>query len=403
MTTLTSHTASGQALGYFFQFERALSWISQLPAGSTVGIETEDDVVATLLNGEKILEQDKNSHTSHPFIPSKVDLWKTLCIWQNALKNSEIDKNKTKLYLVTNKTSENSLAALLGNASNDNDIQNCIKVLREKASTLTGNAKLFADRSLEFGDTILSQVIKQISYKAGDGLFGDGLRKQLYSDLQLDVKNQSLNDSIINELIGWLFEQITSAWREKRPAVVSRDDFMREKITILTSQRQAIVDEILIGLGQIPRSEEKKQLENTYVKQLMEIQCDKDEILKAIHDYLNAVSKRTRLALDGYLTLRQLDELDRQLQSRWANIFKLTQLKNPQNTDDQRGKICYYETINCETSIGDYKLRNHFLVNGSYHALSNDLKVGWHPNFKVLLSANPLGIPKQPKDLKNHG
>jgi len=44
MTSLQTHTASGQALGYFFQLERALYWLTKAPADSLIGIETEDDV-----------------------------------------------------------------------------------------------------------------------------------------------------------------------------------------------------------------------------------------------------------------------------------------------------------------------------------------------------------------------
>lgn len=403
MSTLATHTASGQALGYFFQLERALSWISQSPAGSIVGIETEDDVVVTLLSGEKILEQDKSSLTSHPFIPSRIDLWKTLYIWQDAVKNSEIDIKNTTLYLVTNKTSPSSLAEKLAKAKTEDEIEECIKTLKEKASTLTGETKKFADNALSFNIDVLQQVIKKIEYKAGEGIFGENLRTKLYSDLQLDVKSKDLNDSLISELLGWLFIQVTSAWREKRAALINRDDFIREKITIQTTQRQRVIDEIIIEIGQIPKGEERKQWDYNYVKQLKEIHCDSDEIMKAIHDYLNAVAKRTKLAFEGYLTIHQLDDLDKRLLERWDAIFKLAQLKYNTSSDEHRGKICYLETINCETSIGNYPLRNHFLVNGSYHSLSNDLKVGWHPQYKVLMSPTPLGKPKHPKDVKKDG
>ncbi len=382
---LADHTASGQALGYYFQLERALSWISQMPADSVVGIETEDDIVVSLLNGEKILEQDKSSTTTHPFIPSRVDLWKTLFIWIDALSNKEIEIASTTFFLVTNKTATNSIAEQLGSSTSSKEIADSIALLKEKAAAVSGDAKTYADKVLAFGDTLLSQLITKIRYKAGSGLYGEALRKQLYSDLQLDVSNNAVNDAVITQLLGWLFLQVTEAWRDKRPALIGRNEFMREKLTILAFHRQKILDEVIVELGKIPQPEEKQQWNSNYVKQLQEIECDADEIIGAIHDYLNAVAKRTNMAMAGYLTYPQLDQLDQSLQNRWENIFKLIQLKHKKDTDIEKGKICLYETMQCDTAIGEYPLRNHFVTRGSYHALSNELKVGWHPQYKILL------------------
>lgn len=386
MTSLEKHTAAGQALGYYFQLERALSWISHTPAGTFIGIETEDDVVIELSNGNKILEQDKSSTNSHPFVPSKPDLWKTLNIWLDALQNNEIDINKTTLYLVTNKPSKNSLAKDLSDATSDSQIDSCIKTLIEKAKTLKGEVKQLADKVLSYRNTLLPNLIKKINYESGEGLFGEELRRKLYSDLQLDMSAEDINNSIVNELLGWMFNITTKSWREKQPACISRDDFMREKMTIITSHRQKAIDNIVIEIGQIPQSQTKNEWNNNYVKQLECIGFKNDRILKAIHDYLNAVAKRTEMAYSGYLTYQQIEELDKSLEERWNNIFAGNHLKNKNLSDEELGQVCYYETMNCDTSIAGYQLRNHFITRGTYHKLSNDLKVGWHPLFKNILS-----------------
>ena len=105
MDGLQKHTASGQALGYFFQLERAMSWLAKSPIGSVVGIETEDDVVVKLLNGESIYEQDKSSTSStFPFSINRKDFWNTLNIWLSGLSSGEIRKNlEHSFYMVTNK------------------------------------------------------------------------------------------------------------------------------------------------------------------------------------------------------------------------------------------------------------------------------------------------------------
>ena len=57
-------SAKGQMYGYLYQIDRALLWLSRCPDGSIISIETDDDVVVRLKNGESIVtiyEQDKAS------------------------------------------------------------------------------------------------------------------------------------------------------------------------------------------------------------------------------------------------------------------------------------------------------------------------------------------------------
>ena len=79
MTTLSQHSASASNAGFTYQFERALYWLAQSPAGSLIGIETDDDVTVCS-NDSKLLEQDKHSvrADSHPFADRSKDLWNTL-------------------------------------------------------------------------------------------------------------------------------------------------------------------------------------------------------------------------------------------------------------------------------------------------------------------------------------
>ncbi|MGN6264488.1 MAG: ABC-three component system protein [Ginsengibacter sp.] len=398
MSVLKEHSAPGQALGYYFQLERALAWIATAPQGSYIGIETEDDVVVKLLSGETIYEQDKSSTTNYPFNPSRKDLWKTLLIWLNAATNEEIDVNNAYFYLVTNKDAKDTVAEKIGIAKTQEEIGKVIELLKEKARTISGEAKILADQVLSFPNDILSKIIERITYKAGKETMTISFRKILAGNLQLDMEAVEQNESIINELTGWLFQQVVNSWRNNLAALISRDDFHREKINILTSIRQKIVNEIMIELGEIPEEEERSQWENKYVKQLKLIGCTTEDIYKAIHDYLNAVIKRTDLAKKGYLTLSQLDDLDKNLEQHWENVFRSRKLSHKNLDAKDIGQIIYFDTIDYDTSCGEYKLRNHFLIRGSYHTLADQLKLGWHPEYRLeLRPIKELSMPKLKK------
>jgi hypothetical protein len=378
---LSEHIAPAQALGYFFQLERALSWLAKAPANSVVGIETEDDVVLKLLNGHAVYEQDKSSTSSHPFLPSRKDLWKTLLIWADAIVNGEIDIDNSLFYLVTNKSSEHSIASTLSDAKNDQDVTIALAKLKNAGSELTGEVKILVDNLFLHGDEIIKKIIQRITYESGNTVFGEGLLKKLQEDLQLDMETPEQNKSIINELTGWVFNQVVGNWRNKKPALIDRNSFHRQKITILTNSRQMVLDEVIIALGKIPEQEQRSQWSNRYVKQLQLIKCERDDIFKAIHEYLNSVVKRSQLARKGYLTNSQLEEFDKNLENHWNNIFKSRKISMKHLSAEEIGQVIYFDTTDYNTSVGKYVLNNHFITKGSYHALADKLKIGWHPEY----------------------
>jgi hypothetical protein len=400
MASLSNHAAPGQALGYFFQLERSLYWLVKAPADSLIGIETEDDIVIKLANGESIFEQDKSSTTTHPFNISRKDIWKTLLIWAEAISSGEIRLEHSYFFLVTNKSGRESIAATLSEAKDSKSAAQALEVLKTKAKEISGEVSLLAAKLLQYPDDILISLIERISYQSGDGLFGKALERKLESGLQLDMETHDQNISIIRELTGWVFQQATQAWREKKAAWIDRNAFHREKINILTNYRQTVVDEVLIALGEIPESENRLQWQNRYVKQLQLINCTKEEILKAIYEYLNSVAKRTMLARNGYVTQKQIDDLDRNLEEHWVNIYKSRKISHKALQPEEIGQIIYYDTTDYDTTVGRYVLKSHFVTKGSYHALADKLKVGWHPEFRLHFELRGTEL-KTPKTKKN--
>ena len=58
------HGADGSILGFLYQIERALLWLSASPDDAVVGIEVDEDITVRLTQGEEIhtiYEQAKHS------------------------------------------------------------------------------------------------------------------------------------------------------------------------------------------------------------------------------------------------------------------------------------------------------------------------------------------------------
>ncbi|ARS35816.1 ABC-three component system protein [Pontibacter actiniarum] len=386
MSKLTDHAAPGQALGYYFQLERALSWLSKADAGATVGIETEDDVVLTLISGEKIYEQDKSSTSSYPFHPSRKDFWKTLNIWLTAIKEGAIDIYQSSFYMVTNKVDDKALAKEIGDAQQENEIIECINKIREAGKSPSETTKTMVNSVLSFTDKELAALISKINYADGSKVFGTTLREQLISDLHLD--NDEFAEGIINELYGWVYSQVVDAWRERKLGLVERDAFIRQKNNAIKTRTEQLFNDSVIDVSKVGIGDTEAERGSGYVRQLQIINCTDDEIIDAIHDYIRSSIRKTYLSQKGYCTPNQLKEMEKQLAKRWKHISKRLVIENKKNNHchEDLGQLILLETLNENVKIGSVQTTDYVLSNGTYHYLANSLVVGWHPDYTKLLS-----------------
>ncbi|MEO3402538.1 DUF3732 domain-containing protein [Mucilaginibacter sp. CAU 1740] len=94
INTNNLHSADGSILGFLYQIERALVWLSSSDIETFVGVEVDDDITVKLIDGDditNIYEQAKHSQTSRiPYSDRSVDLWKTLSIWVEAAVSATI-------------------------------------------------------------------------------------------------------------------------------------------------------------------------------------------------------------------------------------------------------------------------------------------------------------------------
>lgn len=385
MNSLEKHTARGQALGYFFQLERALSWLSIAPAGAIIGIETEDDVVVELLSGKKIYEQDKSSTTTNfPFEARQKDFWKTLLIWLEALKEREIqDKETPSFYMVTNKIADtNQIVNEISCAQNEKDALIVVEKLRTIAAIVPNGIKDIVQKVINFNDRQLAYLVSRIQFVDGSTSID---KTKIISDLQLPEAD---TEYYINTLSGYIFNTLTENWRNGQPGKIFRDDFMRLKNKLIQEHFNDFFNEESIKLADIA-SEADAEIEysNKYIRQLKLIDADEDEIFEAIEDYLRSSKAKTEMARKGYLWEKAFLNMNDELRKRWLTISRQKRNLQTSNklTDIELGKDILYSTLDHKATINGYPTRNYFLTKGSYHYLANELIVGWHPNYETLI------------------
>ena len=388
MAKTTSNDAPGQMLGYLFQIERAVFWLSELKSGGFVGVECGDDIVVKKnVNGEnEIYEQDKSSiSTKLPFADLSSDLWKTLAIWLNKVKDDSIDLEKCHFFMVSNrKIPASRLVWTFSNAEKDDELNNCIKLLKERGAKHTGKMAPKIAEVLAFTDIQLKELIKRIQVfdntSSKNAIYKEGIRNNMKIGKDIPF------DNIYQNFIGWAFEKIVDSWNSKTEAWLEVDSFVSLSNRLVTQYSNRPFIEKTIENLPVSRGQVRKHKTESFVKQLEKIDADDDEKIFAINDYLRASSEKTRFAKEANITVKDWRQFEDNLIDRWEMIFKPTCKLSQSSSDEKKGYEIYYKTIAHKEKLCGIETEQNYTTRGAYHRLANKIKIGWHPLWKKLFT-----------------
>ena len=321
--TLTSHSAPGASAGFSYQFERALYWLAQSPAGSVVGVETDDDVAVRGADASQLLEQDKHSirEDAEPFGDRSKDLWNTLAIWIEALDTKEV-ADTTRFLMVTNKVLPECIAQQIDRAESEEEITACISALEVAAKTPPQHIAALIKRVLHPElRTSLRRLISRCNLAdALQATAGRELRKETVAQLQLPEWCSAGADSIADELLGWLLQTALVAWQLNQPAWIQRDHFVNQLHAVIDRRKRKIARERAEHL--IPVTEDKVGQEKgrPFVKQLHLVTDDDDLVDSAIREFIHCNIEKSRLSVEGNVTDDDWTAFETALLSRWDKI-----------------------------------------------------------------------------------
>jgi hypothetical protein len=385
-------SAPGPMLGYLFQVERALLWLSKAASDGTVSIETDDDLVIHLKDDStlsKYYEQDKSAalSTRNPFSNKSKDLWKTLKIWSTNIISGVIDVDKAYFLLVTNKT-----------------IGSCLirKVLNSKsnATELVVNVDNLVKQAMTSGSDEIREYAKVVS-----GL-DPTIRLKLFSNMELldlsytharDLMKKDIKDnlhvseempfhSIFKELLGWLTDNIIEKWVSGELAIVKGSELNKYFMAIVAKYNGKPFIERAKDVLPVKDSERGVHRGDNFVKQLDWIELDEKDILKAIDDFIRARWERSRFALEGNIPCKgDFDKMHEDLYERWVNLQRpiARNCKNEEEKKD-RGYDLYWLIMDHKARLANYDTEQFYTTKGAYHLMANDFKLGWHIDWEKL-------------------
>lgn len=385
---MNRHLASGSFLGYLFQIERALFWLS-ISDIVMIGLETEDDIVAEFTaseNYKKVLEQAKSKTSSgYAFSNKSEDLWKTLHIWLEGVKDGSIDLSDTLFSIVSNKPlPSNRIIRKIVEAKTDEELNQLIDELIDLANNPSRKIELYCKTVIESDRETLIGLFKNISIQnSEDSLNTADLKRHVRSNL--GISESKPFNGIYDTLIGFVTNQAIESWKCGEEFTLSREDLLKKSNELISTYEKKSFYEKTADSIPLEESEiEKNKRGAIFVKQLEVIGCDEEEKFVAINDYLKAKSEKTRYADDGEITEAKFNEYYEDLRRNWSKVFKAEIRFNKDMNDEDLGYSVYVKTTNYRGKLNGYEPDQSYTYNGAYHYLANTPEIGWIKNWEDL-------------------
>jgi hypothetical protein len=388
--TLSHHSAPGVNAAFSYQFERALYWLAKSPAGSVIGLETDDDVAVHGADASTLLEQDKHSvrDDAAPFGDRSKDLWNTLATWIEALDSKEVSAETTVFLMVTNKILPECLARQISQASSEAQGAACVAALEAAAKNPPKKIAGLIERVLRGGSrTNLMNLISRCELADGSqATAGPELRKETIGHLPLPEWCLKIADSIVDELLGWLHATALAKWQQRQPTWIHRDHFVNQLYAVIDLRKRQIARERAEHL--IPVTDDKLgQVKGSpFVKQLHLVTDDDSIVDNAIREFIRCNIEKSRLSMEGNVTDDDWKAFEIALLSRWDKIRgRVIRMKKEAPEEDIGFEIFADTTEEHREKLAGSDTEQVYLTSGTYHRLADMIRIGWHPRFEELM------------------
>jgi len=389
----------GQYAGYSLQTTRCLARLLEAMPGSHVSIEVFDDVGIESGEGNKTAEQVKSTHDGNPISDRSVDLWKTFSNWIDAVEAGEIQLDNTRFEIYVSRPVTGDIVESFSAAGSIRAAYAALELAKEKLwgiapdyalkGKVADGIKEYVDKVFLSDETIACSVIEAFTYSCGSGSPHADLESLM---AQKFVREEIVPDMVVHAL-GWVKKQTDELLEQKKPAIISWDAFHAEMTSYF---RKIDRRQILESFAKAPDDAEIKQdlILKVYVRQLEMIECDDDEKFQAVNDYLRSSVDRTIWSEKGFVHESSFDEFEDNLIRAWKNNQRASSIEVAGRNDIDKGKLLYSKCSMHQARLEGLDVPSHFTP-GSFHALSDEESVGWHPQFKSKLeSARDKGTKK---------
>jgi len=383
--------APGQYYGYSLQTTRLLARLLECAPGESVSLEVLDDV-AVSGPATTLVEQAKSGFAHNPITDRSSDLWKTLFNWLEAIRTGVLHVETTRFVLYVAQPYKGPIAEKLNAAKS---LPDAIALLGELRTEFWGEAPDYTKRGklaesiapyvnsvLSAEDRIAGRIILAFELEKGSGSSGDDVRDSLRSKA---IGDEAI-EGVLEGLLGWVKLQTDDAIERGEPAVVDYKAF-HDKLVAL-ARRCDRSDVLNPTPAEISQAEIESELrDRTYVAQLRLIDETDQDQRRAVNDFLKASVDRVAWSESGEVEEKSLLEFRDTLTRRWQSSRTLVSVELDGRSETDRGRAVHARCMSYEGRLQGKDVP-HYFTPGSFHELSENLVVGWHPRYVETLQRN---------------
>ena len=388
-------SAAPSQLGYQYQVREALLLALKKCRTNqpfSVAIEALDDVVfESIGNPIELIQTKHHINATSTLTDASPDLWKTLRIWFEGVGAHRIVQGATYQLITTAIAPLGSVAALLRSGRTSSDVVSAQQKLENVAitSTNTVNAlayKAYLETTLDLrlklleDITVLSQVPPIQNWES-----------EIWTEL-LWAADKRFSAPFIERLEGWWMSRVIKHLTSPHDinGILSEEIYSKvQELREQFSQESLPIDED-IALFELDDTSESSYHESPFVLQLKLFNAGKSRIALAINDYYRAFTQRSRWLRDSLVLVGELDRYENRLVDEWKHVFATMEDElGGIATEEDKRKAASNMLKWAETTTFPIRkmVLDSFVSRGSFHILADDLRVGWHPEFRKRLEA----------------
>jgi len=356
--------------------------------GDVVSLEVLGDTAR--IRGEKTLIEETKSRTTagNPISNRSIDFWKTLRNWILQIQSGHVDLEHTWFRLYLSREFHGEIAEQFSLAS---DLSSARAALESARQQLCGTGSQGSRSPLKtylaevFGadPDLVAQLIQRFTLSFGSG--------RSFEDLKGYIRFVSENvvESVLEHMLGWIKRRVDSAIEAGEPACIRYDDFAAAITVEFQRFNQLGILQTFAAEPSAKEIEEHLRVKR-YVRQLELVEVDDDEKIRAVTDYYMAEADRTRWAAQYRINERDVELFESELIRLWGTRRNMNEILNSERPAAIRGRLLYSECSLHRAPLRGETVPEHF-CRGSFHNLSDQSSIGWHPDFRDLLGPESDG------------
>jgi hypothetical protein len=394
MTSNNPFSAADSVLGYLYQVRVALLWsLRRLKNGDdfTVSLETLDDVTFQSSGGtpEELLQTKYHQKHEASLTDASEDLWKTLRVWFEAYADKTILAGTCLHLLTTGKAKTGSVAAYL-KAGESRDVDVALKGLEATArsSASTANAAAYS-AFLKTVPADRKKLLQSVIVLDGAPLMVT-LDDQLKAEAFWAVERKH-HETFLERLEGWWLRRIlkqlvspATADRVRASEIEAQMSDLREQF----KQDSLPIDSDLLTFD-LDEATRAAHSASVFVKQLEIITTGKRRIVAAVRDYYRAFEQRSRWLRDDLILTDDLSQYERRLIDEWELVFEAMKDELGEAAAEEAKQTAARRVLQWAEHVAmpvRPDVTEPFIARGSFQMLSDEVRLGWHPDFQVRLA-----------------